>query len=255
MARYLGHHEAIFVPQKKEPFYLARDFDHRNKITTEAAYAGLYTPAVDHRYACDGSTFYLFSETAAQAIYDRCPEAKIIIMLRAPVRQMISMFQHNVVRGNEDQTDMARALDLQAPRAQGQQLPSTTKAPQVLQYERIADYAPQVARYLELFDPAQVHIEIFEEFVTDTPASVARVLAFLDLDPSALPVEALSKAQNVTSEAARPKSHEMARSIGSKSGMIGAVKRLLPTRVKSGIRNLITKTNTTRTHGAADRSS
>lgn len=244
LVHYLGQHPEVFVPDKKEPFFLASDFEHRNKIRTQAAYDALYDGAGAARYACDGSTFYLYSRLAAQTIRARCPQARILIMLRAPLTQITSMFQHNLRRGNEDQTDMAQALALQTARAAGRDLPATTKAADVLQYEAIADYAPQIRRFDAVFPAAQLHVEIFEEFVANTPAAMARILRFLDLDPAALPQGALDTASNVTATARRPRNHRLDRMIGTKTGPLGRIKALLPKSVRAGLRRGAQSLNT-----------
>lgn len=244
LIRYLSHNQDIFVPAKKEPSFLATDFQHRNKIEDAGEYASLYADAGDKRYACDGSTFYLYSQTAARNMQARCPNARVIILLRKPTDQINSMFRHNIRRGNEDQKDLGRALALQSERSLGHSLPKLAKSPNVLQYEAIANYTPQVQRYLAVFPRDQIHIELFEDFVSDTPAAMQRILRFLDLGaPMQTPV-ALTTAKNVTATSRRPWSHRLDRLVGRKNGPLGALKTLLPSTAKARLRQSVEALNT-----------
>lgn len=244
LIRYLGHNPDVFVPAKKEPAFLAADFQHRNKIADASEYASLYANAGHRRYACDGSTFYLYSRSAAQSIHARCPQARIVILLRKPADQIVSMFRHNIRRGNEDQKDLDRALALQPARALGRDLPHLAKSPDVLQYEAIADYAPQIERYMAVFPRDQIHIELFEDFVADTPAAMDRVFRFLNLAvPNRTPV-ALTTAKNVTATSRRPWSHRLDRIVGSKNGPLGALKVFLPKAAKLRLRQGVEALNT-----------
>ena len=88
MAQYLRTHPAIFFSDPKEPAYWAEDLPamrRRIGITTRAAYESLFSAATDrHTYLGEGTTLYLYSQTAIKSIMAYQPAARFVVMIRRP---------------------------------------------------------------------------------------------------------------------------------------------------------------------------
>jgi hypothetical protein len=69
-------------------------------------------------------------------------------------------------------------------RASGQDVPPGCRAPEQLNYKSVGRLGEQIERLLRTARAEQVHIIVFEDFVSDTAASYLRALQFLGLpDP------------------------------------------------------------------------
>jgi len=84
MTEYLKQHPDIFIPEEKEPHYFGSDLEYPRITKTEAQYLRLFSEAQDERRLGEASVWYLFSQRAAQEIYEFNPLSRIIIMLRTP---------------------------------------------------------------------------------------------------------------------------------------------------------------------------
>ena len=120
----LSKSEQIYIPPIKEPHYFvnelpqsiynpSRFFDlktyfekefpkpiHIAKLNNSAHYEKLFSLAQPkHKYLVDSSTCYLNSPESAKQIYDYNKNAKIIILLRNPLKRAISHYQMDVGLG------------------------------------------------------------------------------------------------------------------------------------------------------------
>lgn len=170
----------------KEPEFFATDLSFRHAITGEEEYLSLFSGAKDGQRIGEASTFYLFSKVAGENIKRFSPQAKIIIMLRRPVDQMLSF--HNMMlslywEGSEDLTDFGEALAAEALRAQELRLPQNNTMPKECYfYREIVKYTEQIRRYLEVFGREHVHIIIYDDLRKDAAQEYRRVCDFLDVD-------------------------------------------------------------------------
>lgn len=114
LTRWLETHPDIFFCRPKEPFHWSTDYprmrEHRG-FATRAAYAALYSSdeaaAAAHR--ADGSTTYLYSESAVPAILQEVPAARFVVTLRNPVDLLASWHRTQLLALNEGETDFAVA--------------------------------------------------------------------------------------------------------------------------------------------------
>lgn len=182
---YLRQHLGIFIPERKELHYFGSDlhFQKTGRPTREE-YLAHFAAAEPEQVAGEASVWYLFSELAAKEIHAFCPAAKIIIMLRNPADMMYSLHSQYLFESNEDLADFAEALAAEADRSQGRRLPPDSNYREGLLYRRVAGFAGQVRRYLDVFPREQIHIIDFDDFSRDTPRVYAEVLQFLGVDPS-----------------------------------------------------------------------
>lgn len=189
MHEYLAAHPDVSMSGLKEPHHFGRDLDmapHR-RVAEESKYLELFAGAGGSRCIGESSTWYLYSSTAAEEIYQFNPDARIIIMLRNPVDAMYSLHGQFLWSCNENIADFAAALAAQDERRQGRQVPREAFFPAGLQYESVFQFEPQVRRCFERFGRSRVHVILFEDFVRDTPAIYRQTLKFLGLDPAFAP--------------------------------------------------------------------
>ena len=95
IARWLSEHPAVYWSVPKEPYYWATDYPRMRAhygFDSRAAYERLYASeqAFRARHRGDGSTTYLYSETAVPAIRESVPDARFVVCLRNPVDLVIS---------------------------------------------------------------------------------------------------------------------------------------------------------------------
>jgi Sulfotransferase domain len=191
----LKGHPDVFLPETKEPWFFCEEL-HENlpprpsgTPRTLAEYAAWFDGARDGQKVGEGSTYYLWSHTAAANIAKVLPDARIVAMLREPASFIRSLHLQLLEIYVEDELDLRRAIELEAARSRGE-VPRGTYLPQLLQYSSYIDYAEQLRRYHELFDREQIKVLIYDDFRADNEATVREVRRFIGVDDS-LPVQAL----------------------------------------------------------------
>jgi hypothetical protein len=227
MYTYLRMHPDVFMPKWKEPHFFCPDLDsgseQDSRVFTRdlSAYLSLFAEAVDQQRVGEASTGYLFSAVAAQRIKRFDPRAAIIIQLREPVEEMYSHHGLRSIMGGED-VPFERALDLESQRKEGRFLPRGRKSGMHL-YRAVASYAPQVARYLEVFDRDQIHITIYDDLRADPAGAYRAAQDFLGLDTSFRPP------MDIVNASQRPRFKRIFRILHSSTVSRGA-RRVVPAR-------------------------
>ena len=182
---YLRQHPALFIPERKELHYFGSDLRFtKTQRPTREDYLAHFDPAQPGQIAGEASVWYLFSQLAAKEIHDFCPAAKIIIMLRNPTDMLYSLHSQYLFESNEDLSDFAAALAAEEDRSQGRRLPPGSNYREGLLYRRVARFAEQVRRYLDVFPREQIHLIDFDDFSRDTPRVFAETLQFLGVNPA-----------------------------------------------------------------------
>jgi hypothetical protein len=167
---YLGQHPEIYTSPLKEPNFFSPRANPRQwveKAFDERKYLGLFRAARSEKFLAEASTSYLWVPTAAAKIHARCPEAKIIIILREPVERAYSHYLMDVGDGVEGRPFLEVLLD-----AARREVPS---------YAHFGLYCEQVRRYLELFGE-NVLVLFYEEAFADVRAALRRTFRFLEVD-------------------------------------------------------------------------
>ena len=185
MHTYLNSHPDVCMSADKEPIYFGRDLNRLERKTyTVAAYEALFGDARPSQLRGEASVYSLVSATAADEIADYNPAARIIIMLRDPVDMFAAWHGERLSVGTEDIMDPATALAAWPDRAAGHRLPWNRRdVLEGLDYRRMIDFVPQVARYRARFDPEQIHVVFQDDLRDDTLGEINRCLAFLGLEP------------------------------------------------------------------------
>ncbi|MBK5910944.1 hypothetical protein CCR85_05480 [Rhodothalassium salexigens] len=187
MDAYLAAHPEIYMAPRKEPHFFARDLYPEGVGCSAEAYGRLFEGVAGEPVVGESSVFYMLSQTAARAIHDARPDAKILIMLRDPIEVLASHHSQIIFEGLEDEPDLARALALEAARRARHGAGSLTYQEKVLHYRDVVAFADQVARFQALFPPEQIKVVLFEDVKADLPGVYGEILAFLGVDPTFQP--------------------------------------------------------------------
>lgn len=182
LCKYLNRHPEVFIPQLKELHYFDTDLKTKNKATSLSDYLDLFAEG-QGKICGEGSPTYLYSKTAAQEIYTFNPDAKIVIMLRNPVDMMYSFHSQHLFNGSSETVpDFETAINLEAERKQGSNIPERCVEPQILFYRDFARYANQVERYFQTFGSENVKIILFRDFKQTTADIFRETLEFIGAD-------------------------------------------------------------------------
>jgi hypothetical protein len=213
----LRGHPQIFMPSLKEPLFFSRDMRLRfptprsGKVPqTLDAYLALFAEAGQDQLWGEASSSYLWSQTAATAIAELQPGARIVAVLREPASFLRSLHLQFMQIHVESQGNFRRALALEPARREGRGVPRRSHRPQLLLYSEHVRYVEQLRRYEQVFAPEQMLVLIYDDFRADNEATVRRILRFLELDDSA-PVRV--KDANPTVVVRSPRLHELSQTV------------------------------------------
>ncbi len=187
----LRAHPQVFMPELKEPWYLASDMQPRFPPPRSASppesleeYLTLFSAAGDGQRVGEASSAYLLSRTAAAQIAQLRPDARIIAILREPASFLRSLHLQLLRTHVEADKSLRRAIELEPLRRNGRKVPRRSHRPQLLLYSDHVRYVEQLRRYRDAFPPEQLLILIYDDFRDDNEATVRSVLRFLEVDES-----------------------------------------------------------------------
>jgi hypothetical protein len=176
----LRRHPQIYMPDVKEPRFFADDLrallGHIPGIPeTFEEYLSLFDAATPEQRIGEASPSYLRSSSAARAIAELQPAARIIAILREPASFVRSLHLQLVKEHVETETDLRRAVANEEITRNGRR---------VHRYSDHVRYVEQLRRYHDVFAPEQVLVLIYDDFRRDNAATVRRVLRFIGVDDS-----------------------------------------------------------------------
>lgn len=160
---YLAEHPEIFMSAEKEPGFFVPELW---KEKSEEEYNQLFTAASNEKYLGESSTHYTklptYSGVAAR-IHQHSPEAKILYVVRHPVKRTISHYLHN-----------RRELYLHA-----ENRPILKAIEQDEIYTAYSNYAMQIRPYYEYFVKENVQIVLFEEMIASPETVLKEIFQWL----------------------------------------------------------------------------
>jgi hypothetical protein len=185
----LRRHPQIYMPDGKEPWFFASDMRPRFQPARIGAlpesladYLSLFAAARPDQRIGEASSSYLWSRTAASAIAEVQPAARIIAILREPASFLRSLHLQLLQTHVESKGDLRKAIALEGARRRGKHIPRRSHRPQLLQYADHVRYTEQLRRYHAMFAREQVLLLIYEDFRANNEATVRKVLRFLEVD-------------------------------------------------------------------------
>lgn len=194
----LRGHPQIFMPDLKEPWFFASDMRPRFQpprsaptLRTLEEYLVLFNPAQPGQRVGEASSSYLLSRTAAGAIAQLRPDARIIAILREPASFLRSLHVQLLSTHVEGSRSFRKAIALEDARREGRRIPRRSHRPQLLMYSDHVRYVEQLRRYHDAFGAEQVLVLIYDDFRADNEATVRTVRRFLGVDEE-LPVDLMN---------------------------------------------------------------
>jgi Sulfotransferase domain len=173
---YLRQHPDIFMPDRKEPCFFGSDLDVPRECKNEDDYLTTFTRTAKPMGG-EGTTWYLYSKTAAREIYSFNFKAKIVIVVRNPVDMVYSLFRYRRHGGGEKSSCLSDVLDRENEYLSNLGNQVSIKPDYV--YADAARYHDQIRRYVETFGSASVHVVVFDD-MKDHPEKVyCGILRFL----------------------------------------------------------------------------
>jgi hypothetical protein len=239
----LRQHPQIYMPDNKEPWFLADELHVRTPPRPEGTpqtldeYLSLFEDARPEQRAGEATALYLWSRTAARRIAEVQPAARVIAILREPADFLRSLHLQFIQTYVETENDLRRAIDLEQARRHGRSIPRYTYWPDALLYSEHVRYAEQLRRYHAVLPPEQVLVLIYDDFRHDNEETVRRVLRFLEVDDT-LPIDALEANPTVRARSQRLSELVHALSVGRgpvSLAVKGGVKALTPRRVRQAV--------------------
>jgi hypothetical protein len=201
----LKQHPQIFMPQLKEPRFFVTDPRNRGPAPARAVrpqtledYLLLFAEAAPEQRAGEASPQYIRSRQAARLIAEVQPDARIIAILKEPVR-FLRTYHLSCVRGLlETERDLRKAIALEEQRRQGKNIPRDCRAPDRLFYCEHVRYVEQLQRFAAVFGGERMLVLIYDDFVRDNGATAREVLRFLEVDDTfALEVAQVDQTENL----------------------------------------------------------
>ncbi len=245
MFAYLSEHPDIFMPAFKEPHYYGSDLKWADEypsisVRNTEDFHKQFEDAKPEQKVGEGSIWYLWSKKAATEIYEACPHAKHIIMLRNPVEMMYSLHNNFIISHNEDIEIFEDALDAEEDRAKGNRIPDSAWFPEALQYRKVCHYSEQIERYINVFGKENILVLLFDDFIKETPEIYKKTLQFLDVRDDFVPdFKQVNVAKGFRSKTLHnllgkpPKSFKW------------AVKKILPQKIRPVVASLLKTANKT----------
>ena len=137
----------------------------------------------------DVGILFSYNKTA-QRIYDYNPEAKIIIMLRDPIKRAYSAYYFSRKNTREKENLFSTAIfdESRDLLSENDQL--------ALNYLKVSSYYEQTKTFLNLFNKDQVYICIMEEFLLNKEREFLKILNFLDVSSDSFDINILNKKYN-----------------------------------------------------------
>lgn len=202
LVKILEQHPKIFISPIKEPNFFNSEIDasqlhpsvskdvlvsdsyfnrrpliekHLALIQNEESYLKLFNTNGDFNYFCEASTGYLYSPVAAGNIYKFNPKAKIIIILRDPVKRTLSHFQMDVARGIQQAVNAHDIIRKDFENQDKGYLKTHL-------YIDLSLYYEQIKRYYSIFPSDQIVVLRQEELAIQPEKVLATLSTFLDID-------------------------------------------------------------------------
>lgn len=193
--RYLDQHPQVRGSAPKEVHYFSGGRDPQ--VDTYALGPRWYRAHFPRRAELapgtrvfEATPLYLLHPQAAARIHALIPRAKLVAVLRNPTDRALSHYFHNV-RDNDrrrfrEELGPAEAMDAEEARLAPVLAAGDYKSEifRVASYKARGRYLEQLRPYMDLFPRENLLVLRAEDLFEDPAGQMARVAAFLDIDPA-----------------------------------------------------------------------
>ena len=160
LRHWLSQHPDVYInPIDTDFFSIDVEGNQHDRISSDEKYIAYFKDAGEKKVILDQVSRSAVSKVAAEKIREFNPYAKIIIILRNPAEQMFSW--HWTLRriGFETEPDFYKAIKLEEERKRK----NKTGLIKNYFYKEMADYYPQVKRYVDIFGKNGVKVILFDD--------------------------------------------------------------------------------------------
>lgn len=179
--QYLTQHRDVIAPLRKEVHYFDLNFD-RGEDWYRAHFGRVGEPGLN----IDSSPYYLFHPAVPRRLAALLPDARLVVLLRDPVRRAYSHYWHERHRRRESlgfeaaiQAEPGRIDAAHARLAEGSI--ARSREHQEFSYLARGRYAEQLERWFEHFPRERFHVVRFESLAGSPLATLNETCAFLGL--------------------------------------------------------------------------
>jgi hypothetical protein len=194
---YLREHPQVFMCEPKELHFFVADMNWSRGLRWYEQHFEDAGDAIAVGEACGAYARYPMRRGVPARIAEVIPDARLIYLVRHPIKRMISNYILNVRLGVERESSLERALFTD---------------PQYLDASR---YTMQIEQYLPYFDREQLLIVQSEDLSEDRGLTLERIFEFLRVDGSWVP-DNLDREYNLTRSKMNWAVRPMARAISQK---------------------------------------
>jgi hypothetical protein len=179
---YLVQHPQILPTFKKEVHFFDLNY-HKGNLWYRAHFPTWFS-MVGNKITGESSPYYLLHPLAPERVYNSMPEAKLIVMIRDPVKRAYSHYQHQVRSGLEHLTfedaieQEPKRLDDYKRKIKRKTLSNSLSFQRYSYLER-GKYIDQLKNWLNWFDFSKMKIIKSEEFFDYPDKKLNEVFDFL----------------------------------------------------------------------------
>ncbi len=170
----LGRHPGVFASKTKEIHFFDED---SNWERGEKWYRSFFEGNRSLAAAGEATPTYLSTPTAPARMAATVPDARLVAILRDPVKRAYSQYFHMRYYGWENRSFAQAAAEELRSR-------NWDLAPHYLAMGR---YAMQLEHLAEHFSREQIRVVLLDEFRTDPSSTLRQVLGHIGVDPSVVP--------------------------------------------------------------------
>jgi len=202
LTEYLDRHPQIFMAKFKESHFFRTAPEKVNEreqryVKTLSDYHALFDGSTEDQTLGEASVQYLYSEEAVHEIKKYNPSARIIVMLRDPVKMLASYYQDLIYLGLENLPSFKEAWLAEPERRDNESFTVEFGRKQALFYSQTCLYSKYVKRWIDAFGKNQVHVIIFDDFASKTEQAYNELIAFLDLQSYSTSFEPINTRRKV----------------------------------------------------------
>lgn len=180
-ARYLESHPQVCFSPVKEPTYFTFDMPRIRLVKSFADYQRLFAKGGRAKIVAEASTAYFYSSSAAEAVAEYNPDARILIFLRNQEDLLPSLHHQFLYSFEENILDFEKAWHVSDHRP-ADMIPPTCRDGRLLDYRMHGRFHEHISRFFSAFPSEQICIIRFEDWTSDPRAAYLRILEFLGLD-------------------------------------------------------------------------
>jgi hypothetical protein len=219
--RYAAQHPDINSHSQRELSYFFSD-DEYDRGYNECV-AKYYPDApFDQTAPLAKHVFTMYSPVAINRLKDHNPDARVIALLRDPVRRAYSSYWYARRRGWDTAKTFEQAIKWEADQPADDWLPHRDRM-----HLRVGVYHPHIKRLLDTFGKNRVHVFLTDDLAADAPKLCRAIFDAAGIDPGFTPD--LTTVHNPASAArSEPAARALAGVLKSKNPIKRAVRRLIP---------------------------